>query len=100
MVNARNNFLMVLPKWKDSLIKSVKIMKKKIQMEGVEALALAYVMEHVQKVVLDVMAVVDAAVIVLVDADLDAAEDVMDAVELAVLVVLIIVQVDAKVAVS
>ena len=75
-------------------------MIKKIQMEGAEALALAYVMEHVQKAALDVMAVVDAVAIVLVDAGLDAAENVMDAVELAVLIVLIIVQVDVRVVVS
>ena len=42
MVNVRNNFLMVLPKWKDSLIKSVKRMKKKIQMEDVEVLVLVF----------------------------------------------------------
>lgn len=42
MANVRNNFLMVLPKWKDSLIKSVKGMKKKIQMEDVEGLVLAF----------------------------------------------------------
>ena len=42
MVNVRNNFLMALPKWKDSLIKSVKRMKKKIQMEDVEALVLVF----------------------------------------------------------
>ena len=39
-VNLRNNFLMALPKWKDSLIKSVKKMKKKILMVDVEVLAL------------------------------------------------------------
>ena len=44
MVNVRNNFLMVLPKWKDSLIKSVKRMKKKIQMEDVEVLVLVFVL--------------------------------------------------------
>lgn len=33
---------MVLPKWKDSLIKSVKGMKKKIQMEDVEVLVLVF----------------------------------------------------------
>ena len=75
-------------------------MIKKIQMEGAEALALVYAMGHVQKAALDVMAVVDVAAIVLVDADLDAAENVMDAVELAVLIVLIIVQVDVKVVVN
>ena len=44
MANVRNNFLMALPKWKDSLIKSVKRMKKKIQMEDVEALVLVFVL--------------------------------------------------------
>lgn len=42
MTNVRNNFLMVLPKWKDSLIKSVKGMKKKIQMEDVEVPVLVF----------------------------------------------------------
>lgn len=42
MVNIRNNFLMVLHKWKDSLIKSVKRMKKKIQMEDAEVPVLVF----------------------------------------------------------
>lgn len=42
---------MVLPKWKDSLIKSVKKMKKKIQTGDVEALVLAFAL-------LDVLALV------------------------------------------
>ena len=44
MANVRNNFLMVLPKWKDSLIKLVKRMKKKIQMEDVEVPVLVFVL--------------------------------------------------------
>lgn len=35
---------MVLPKWKDLLIKSAKGMKKKIQMEDVGELVLAFVL--------------------------------------------------------
>lgn len=66
MDNARNNFLMALPKWNDSLIKSVKKMKKKIQMVGVEAL----VQGSVRAVALLLAVVVQepAKVIVAVDA--------------------------------
>lgn len=41
-VNVRNNFLMALLKWKDLLIKSVKRMKKKTQMEDVEVPVLVF----------------------------------------------------------